>query len=67
MSTKISESLEKGRKLATFLRTGIKQRYGNRSDKLAEFGVQPLRPRRQSVPTAPPPGPEAPAPDPSQD
>jgi len=67
MSSKISESLEKGRKLATFLRTGIKQRYGNRSDKLAEFGVQPLRPRRQ-VSTAPPPGPEAPAPDPnSQD
>ena len=71
MSTKIRESLDKGRKLATVLRTSIKQRYGNRSDKLAEFGVQPLRPRRQSVPTSPtspPPGPEAPAPDPtSQD
>jgi hypothetical protein len=65
MSSKISETLEKGRKLATVLRTAIKQRYGNRSEKLVEFGVQPLRPRRQSVSTAPPPGPEAPAPDPT--
>ena len=68
MSQRLLGAVEEGRKLASFLRAGIKQRYGNHSEKLVEFGVQPLRPRRQSVSTAPPPGPEAPAPDPtSQD
>ena len=30
-------------KLTTFLRTSIKQRYGSRSEKLVEFGMQPFR------------------------
>jgi hypothetical protein len=63
-SIRLLAMLEDGRKLASFLRAGIKQRYGNRSEKLAEFGVRPLRPRRSSPSTQPPPGPEAPAPDP---
>lgn len=35
--------LTEGRKLATFLRGGVKQRYGDRSEKLVEFGLSPLR------------------------
>jgi len=42
-----------GKKLVTFLRTGVKEHYGNRAEKVAEFGVQPFRRRtRQAV--APP-------------
>ena len=37
--------LEEGRMLATFLRQTAKQRYGNRSEKLVEFGIQPRRRR----------------------
>ena len=37
--------LVEGRKLATFLRTGVRQQYGNRSEKLVEFDLQPLRVR----------------------
>ena len=37
--------LEEGRKLASYLRAGVKQRYGTRSEKLVEFGVRPFRGR----------------------
>jgi hypothetical protein len=52
--------LVEGRKLATFLRGGIKQRYGDRSEKLVEFGLAPLRPKTkakadQKPPVTPPP------------
>jgi hypothetical protein len=54
----ISKQLEvlmtEGQKLATFLRVGVKQHYGNRSEKLVEFGLQPLRTRRQKADTPPP-------------
>ena len=45
-----------GRKLATYLRVGLKQNYGNRSEKLVEFGLQPLRIRHKAAdtPTAKP-------------
>jgi hypothetical protein len=60
--------LADGRKLATFLRTGLKEHYGNRSDKLVEFGIAPFR-RRKKEPAEPPEGetppPAAPA-DPSK-
>jgi hypothetical protein len=39
--------LAEGRKLATFLRAGVKDRYGNRNEKLVEFGFQPFRRRRR--------------------
>jgi hypothetical protein len=65
MSGRLIQVVEQGSKLATLLRVAVKQRYGNRSSKLTEFGIQPLRPRRQITPTQPPPGPEAPAPDPA--
>jgi hypothetical protein len=37
--------LGEGRKLANFLRNGVRQRYGNRAEKLVEFGLKPLRPK----------------------
>ena len=40
--------LVEGRKLATFLRTGVRQQYGNRSEKLVEFDLQPLRARTRN-------------------
>jgi hypothetical protein len=59
MSRQLEAVLERGRKLATFLRVGAKERYGNRSEKLVEFGVQPLRTRRPPKSVQPPPGPES--------
>lgn len=37
--------LEEGRRVASLLRAGMKLRYGNRSEKLVEFGLHPLRRR----------------------
>ena len=54
--------LEEGLKLATFLRVGVRQHYGNRSEKLVEFGFQPFRSRRVPPPPEPPPSPEVTAP-----
>jgi hypothetical protein len=52
-----------GSKLATVLRFLIKQHYGNRSDKLVELGIQPLRRRaRKAAPAATPPPATGPTP-----
>jgi hypothetical protein len=56
---------EQSGKLAVFLRVGVKEHYGTRSEKLAEFGLQPFRGRRRGKPEveepeAPLTGPEAP-------
>jgi hypothetical protein len=48
-SKRLRELLAAGRKLATFLRNAVRQRYGNRSEKLVEFGLQPFRSRRRST------------------
>ena len=49
---KLQSVLADGRKLANFLRNGVRQRYGNRSEKLVEFGLNPLRTRvRALLPT----------------
>ncbi|MFL6258350.1 MAG: hypothetical protein ACJ76Y_01455 [Thermoanaerobaculia bacterium] len=52
--------LLEGRKLATFLRGGVKQRYGDRSEKLVEFSLKPFRPKAKATvdpkpPATPPP------------
>ena len=39
--------LQRGNVLAVNLKAGIRTRYGNRSDKLVEFGMRPLRSRRR--------------------
>ena len=38
--------IARGTDLATRLRTGVRSKYGNRSEKLTEFEVRPLRKRR---------------------
>jgi hypothetical protein len=61
-SKKLKAVIEEGRKVATFLRVGVKQHYGNRAEKLVEFGLRPFRGRRRPtaaeptiVKTPPPP------------
>jgi hypothetical protein len=53
-----------GQRLAALLRQALKQHYGPRSEKLAEFGLQPFRGRAKSkkTPPTPAPSPEATAP-----
>jgi|GEM_PF-282886 len=65
ISKQLTVLMEEGRKLATFLRVGVKQSYGNRSEKLVEFGLRPLRTRRKlaatpTPTTTPTPAPEVP-------
>ncbi len=51
-----------GQRLASGLRKFLKEHYGTRSEKLAEFGLQPLRGR---APKAAPEAPQPPTPTPS--
>ena len=50
--------LAQGRKLATVLRASVREHYGNRSQKIAEFGLQPLHTRPRSTDDNPLPPPE---------
>ena len=53
--------MSRGKDLATRLRTGVRSKYGNRSEKLTEFEVRPLRKRKTAAtkakPTEEPPKP----------
>ncbi len=63
---RLNDLLMEGRKLATFLRGGVKQRYGDKSEKLVEFDLAPARPRAKSPDaTKPPAPPPPPAPHPT--
>lgn len=42
-----------GQRLANVLRAALKEHYGIRSEKLAEFGIQPFRGRNRKVTPAP--------------
>lgn len=48
----LQELIDQGLKLATFLRVGVKQHYGTRSEKLVEFHLQPFRGRRPAPPAS---------------
>lgn len=48
--------LVQGRRIASLLRAGMKQKYGHQSEKLVEFGVRPLR-RRSRKPKGGEPAP----------
>jgi hypothetical protein len=57
---RLQVTLADGRKLANFLRNGVRQQYGNRAEKLVEFDLKPLRsrvrtPTEVTKPSAPPP------------
>lgn len=58
-SKQLQERLTEGVRLANLLRQAVKQHYGIRSEKLAEFGMQPFRGRKPApattTPSAPPP------------
>jgi hypothetical protein len=54
-SKRIEELVNNGRKLATFLKTGVREHYGNKAEKLAEFRLQPFRGRKLKQPEAPAP------------
>jgi len=65
LSQRIAKIHEEGSKLATVIRVIAKQHYGNRSDKLVEFGIAPFRGRaRKAAAATQPPGPTAPIPTP---
>jgi hypothetical protein len=64
-SQEIKMMISDGKRLATMLRQGIRQHYGIRSEKLAEFGIPPFRGltgRKQPEGPPPPPPTEATAP-----
>lgn len=61
-SKRLQAMLADGRKLANFLRNGVRQRYGNRAEKLVEFDLKPFRSRaRATTEVAKPPAPPPPA------
>jgi hypothetical protein len=66
LSRRVETLLEQGTKLATFLRAGVKQHYGTRSEKLVEFDLLPFRgrvkPATPAVPAVKPPVPATPTP-----
>jgi hypothetical protein len=51
---RLQEVLVEGERLATLLRRSVKQHYGIRAEKLAEFGMQPFRGRNQPASTPTP-------------
>jgi hypothetical protein len=58
---RLQGTLVDGRKLANFLRNGVRQHFGNRSEKLVEFDLKPLRARKAAQPpTVKPPTPTPP-------
>ena len=52
LSQRIAKIHEEGSKLATVIRVIAKQHYGNRSDKLVEFGIPPFRGRARKAAAA---------------
>jgi hypothetical protein len=45
ISKRLAELMREGESLRSFLDVCVKQHYGNRSEKLVEFGLQPFRPQ----------------------
>lgn len=50
VSQRLAGLMREGNSLVAFIDVGVKQQYGNRAEKLAEFGLQPLRVRPRSQP-----------------
>lgn len=61
VSRKLQALVSEGRRLADFLKTGIREHYGTRAEKLTEFGLQPFRGRKSAKPQKP----EEPTPSPA--
>jgi hypothetical protein len=67
ISVQLRTAMTEGMKVATALRVNLKQIYGNRSEDLVKFGIQPFRSRARKVTPAPDPagGSSAPTPPPT--
>ena len=63
-SQTLKSAVIEGERLANLLRSAVKQHYGIRSEKLAEFGLQPFRGRNRTAkaPEEQKPQPQTPAP-----
>ena len=53
LSQQLKSVVGEGQRLATLLRSAVKEHYGIRSEKLAEFNVQPFRGRVRKAKVAP--------------
>ena len=53
VSKQLQARLAKARQLGAFLRAGVRQKYGTRSEKLREFNLQPFRGRKAAKPEEP--------------
>jgi hypothetical protein len=62
VSQQLKVQIVEGLRLATLLRVALRQHYGIRSEKLAEFGLQPFRGRNRKASSPAPEIPEPPAP-----
>jgi hypothetical protein len=49
VSKQLTDALEEAERLATVLRLAIKQHFGIRAEKLAEFDLQPFRGRKKTA------------------
>ncbi len=63
VSNQLGTLMTEGKRLATVLRATVKQHYGIRNEKLAQFGIQPFRGKK--VKAKPPDGTPEPAPNPA--
>lgn len=54
-SKQLRTLLVDGNKVATFIKAGLRERYGRQAEKLVEFGLQPFRgrPRKETKPEEP--------------
>jgi hypothetical protein len=57
ISVQLRTVMTEGMKVATALRVNLKQIFGNRSEDLVKFGIQPFRSRSRKVTPAPEPVP----------
>ena len=55
LSKRLRELIGEGQRLTTGMIRFLQQHYGNRSEKLAEFGLQPFRGRKPRQAKTPPP------------
>jgi hypothetical protein len=49
LSRRVEDLVDQGSKIASFLRLGVKTRYGTRSEKLVEFDLLPFRGKARAV------------------
>lgn len=67
ITAEIQTLLREGQTLLDYIQTGVRQHYGLYSEKLVEFGLQPIRTKARTPKTEPqPPAPENAAPESAQ-